>query len=272
METKSQLSLQVVELLHYCQDVDASTAFYTDRLGWGLIWQAPGNLAVLDAGGAYQVVLIAAKWVPGWGEGHPVPAPRLSLQSQNLAADLRILRERGLPEIELQGDPKDMLFANIPFVENKQFFAWQDGQAASATKSVEDYRARGGGSQLYSLGECVFFMDDIGAALGYLMEKFGFRVKEQHGEVFTALQIGDGPVVGLFDMPTLLKQPVFSPGTVRTRLFLECPDIQAEHARQAASGAKPGELHSEADGLGWFSTADPDGTAMTFWQFSPPVD
>ena len=55
----------------------------------------------------------------------------------------------------------------------------------------------------------------------------------------------------------------------RVRLFLECPDIQAERARQEAGGAGPGELQSNDDGLSWFSTADPDGNLLTFWQYAP---
>ena len=117
MADNPRLSLQVVEVLHYCADVDASLAYYTERLGWSVIWQAPGNLAVLDAGGAYQVVLVAAKWSHKWEKGQAVPPPLLSLQSQDLAADLEILAERGLPGIVVQGDPADMLFASIPFVD-----------------------------------------------------------------------------------------------------------------------------------------------------------
>jgi hypothetical protein len=54
------------------------------------------------------------------------------------------------------------------------------------------------------------------------------------------------------------------------RLFLECPDIGAEHQRQEEGGAAPGELRSSTDGLSWFSTADPDGNLLTFWQYTPP--
>lgn len=271
MAENPRLSLQVVEVIHYCADVDASLAFYSERLGWSVIWQAPGNLAVLDAGGAYQAVLVAARWSSKWEEGQAVPPPLLSLQSQDLAADLEILAARGLPGIVVQGDPEDMLFASIPFVEGLELFAWQDSEPGGASKVAEEYRKRGGTERRYKLGECIYFVDDIAPAMSLLMEKLGFTVKEQHGEVYTALHIGEGPVVGLFDLPALLRQPVFSPGPGRTRLFFECPDLDAEHARQEAAGALPGEVFREPDGLAWFSTGDPDGNPITFWRFSPPA-
>ena len=64
-----ELTLQVVEVLHYAADVDRSIEFYERRLGWPVIWRSPGNMAMLDAGGAYQLTLVAAKWAPDWAAG-----------------------------------------------------------------------------------------------------------------------------------------------------------------------------------------------------------
>lgn len=269
MDTEQNLSLQVIEVLHYAADVDQAIEFYRDQLGWPVIWQSPGNMAMLDAGGVYQLTLVAAKWTPGWQNGQSVPGPQLALESQDLKADLALLEERGLTGLEIGGDPASMLTSAITDPAGIELFVWQDTTDAPATKVVEQYKATRQGAPLYSLGECLFFVDEMAECERFYTRTLGFEITDRHGEVFTSMQRADGPVLGLYHWPHWWEQPVTGDPPARVRLFLECPDIAAEHARQLAGGAAPGELNANEDGLSWFSTADPDGNLLTFWQYAP---
>lgn len=254
-------------MLHYAADVDKSIEFYEQRLGWPVIWRAPGNMAMLDAGGVYQLTLVAAKWAPDWAEGAAVPGPQLALESKDLKADVALLESRGLSGLELGGDPASMLTSALTDPAGIELFVWQDTTDAPATRVVEEYNARRKPTPLYSLGECLFFVDDLASAERFYTETLGFAVHTRHGDVFTGLKRGDGPVLGLYYWTRWWEQPAPETPPAPVRLFLECPDIAAEHARQQSGGAEPGELQASNDGLRWFSNADPDGNVMTFWQF-----
>lgn len=268
MAQTSELTLQVAELIHYCADVDAAVRFYRDRLRWRLVHEAPGNLALFDVAGVYRLALLPARWAEDWQTADGLPAPLLSLESRDLHADRQLLAQRGMPELEVDGTAETMLRLTIPLTDGLRLFAWQDS-AGTGSGWEDSATAGGGGNARYALGECVYFVDAKEQAQTLLTDKLGFLVKFTHGSVYTALAIGDGPVVGLFDLPLLQRAPVFSPGPVRTRLFLECHDLQAEHRLQLEYGAAPGEVVLATDGLRWFSTADPDHNLMTFWQYKP---
>jgi len=270
MVARHELSLQIVEVLHYSLDVDKSVGFYEGKLGWPVIWQSPGNLAIIDAGGAYQVTVVAAQWIPGWKDGDPIPAPKLAMESQDLASDKAVLTERKLHGLVISGDPASMLTMEIADPEGFQIFVWQDSAGAGATKMVEDYKAESQPPARYTLGECLFFVVDMPGAEKFYTDKLGFSVRSRHGEAFTGLSRKDGPVLGLYDSTKWWDSDSAVPaGTVR--LFLECPDISAEHVRLNAAGAAPGTLCDSGDGLRWFSVADPDGNTMTLWQYESPV-
>jgi|GEM_PF-2295922 len=271
MDTARELTLQVIEVLHYAAGVDEAIEFYRDKLGWPVIWQSPGNMAMLDAGGVYQLTLVAAKWTPGWERGQPVPGPQLALESRDLKADAALLRARGLADVEVGGDPASMLTSAISDPAGIELFVWQDTTDAPATKVVEEYKAGRQGAPLYSLGECLFFIDDMAAGERFYTGTLGFEITDRHGEVFSQMRRAGGPVLGIYHWPRWWEQPVSGDPPARVRLFLECPDIAAEHARQLAGGAAPGELHDNQGGLSWFSTADPDGNLLTFWQYAPPA-
>jgi catechol 2,3-dioxygenase-like lactoylglutathione lyase family enzyme len=266
----AELTLQVVEVLHYAADVDKAIEFYEEKLGWPVIWRSPGNMAMLDAGGVYQLTIVAAKWAPDWAEGGPVPRPQLALESKDLRADIALLESRGLTGLSIGGDPASMLTSAIMDPAGIELFVWQDTTDAPATKVVEEYNAQRKPAPLYSLGECLFFVEDMAAAERFYTETLGFQVHNRHGEVFAGLRRGAGPILGLYHWPRWWEQPVPDAPPAPVRLFLECPDIAAEHQRQNEGGAAPDELRSSNDGLSWFSTADPDGNLMTFWQYTPP--
>lgn len=264
------LTLQIVEVLHFAADVDKTIQFYEEQLGWPVIWRSPGNMAMLDAGGVYQLTVVAAKWLPDWAEGAPVPGPQLALESKDLKADVALLASRGLSGLAIGGDPASMLTSALTDPAGIELFVWQDTTDAPATKVVEEYNAQHKPEPIYSLGECLFFVDDMAAAERFYTETLGFQVHNRHGEVFTGLRRGDGPILGIYHWPRWWEQPVPEAPPAPVRLFLECPNIDEERARQQSGGANPGEMKSSPGGLKWFSTSDPDGNLLTFWQFRPP--
>ena len=268
MATNHSHTLAVVEILHYSSDVDAAAEFYQGKLGWPLIWQFKGSLAGFDAGGAYLLTLVAAKFVDGWKEGSVVPVPRLSLQSKDLQADSTVLAARGLAALEISGEPATMLSADLLTIEGIELFIWQEGEGSPATKVVEEYRAKRQPEAIYSLGECVFFVNDKPKAEAFFTAKLGFEVTGNHGDVFCAMQLNGGPILGLYDWPEWWEKPDKDAAPAATRLFLEAPELAKEHSRQVEAGVNPGGLKQNGSGLQWFSIADPDGNTITLWQYS----
>jgi len=269
MTDSPDLTLQVAEIIHYSADIPAAIEYYHGQLGWPLVIQMGDNLAVLDAGGAYQLTVVTAAWTPDWEPGKPVPGPQLSLESTDLAADCALLEQRGLAGLEIGGDPVNMPALDIPGPENLALFTWQDLQAKPGPSAIEKHRAQQKPEDvLYTLGECLLFVEDLPAAESFFIDKLGFSVKERHEDLFTALRRGEGPVVGVYHRPRWWEAPDELP-VMPVRLFLECPDLKAEHARQVAAGANPGAIKEKGAGLSWFSSTDPDGNTITFWQFKP---
>lgn len=265
------LTLQIVEMIHYGLDVESSVAFYRDRLGWPVVWHSPGNVAILDAGGAYILVVCAAKWSKGWAEGAPLPKPQASFESKNLEEDLKLLSSLGVDGVgNIEGDPESMMAAELKDPEGIEHFLWQDMHGLhEATKTAGAYYEKQSAEPLYKLGECVLFVNDIAAEERFYAEKLGFEVVSRHGGVFAGMRKNGGPVLGLYRWTGWWEKPVPDAPEAAVRLFLECPDILAEHARQAELGASPGKLREDEDGLKWFTSADPDGNEMSFWQFAP---
>ncbi len=263
------LNLKVIEMLHYVTDVDKSLEFYNCKLGWPIIWQSPGNMAMIDAGGVYQLTIVSTKLVTGWEAGMPVPPPKLAFESRSLNTDAVILRERGLADLEVSGDPTDMLFTNFIDPEGINIMIWQDTGDAPAAQVVDQYKAARAVEPIYKLGECILFVNDLNASRDFYTSTFGFEVHEQHGDKFYGMRLNDGPVVGLYNWSGWWDKPVGEITGNRVRLFFECPDIASEHSRHEESGIIPGEHKTSDDGLNWFSIDDPDGNTMTFWQFKP---
>lgn len=267
MDTSRSLTLEVIEVLHYCSDVDTAVEFYHSKLGWPVIWQFKGSMAGIDAGGAYLLTLVAAKLTEGWREGAPVPTPKLALQSKDLKADSAALQKRGLAPLDITGDPATMLSADLATIEGIELFVWQDTAGSPATKVVGEYKATLQPKAIYPLGECVFFVNDKLAAEEYFTTKLGFEVTERHGDAYCAMKLNGGPILGLYHWPDWWDRPGKDTPKAAARLFLESPDIAAEHSRQVSAGINPDGLKSNDGGLHWFKAADPDGTEMTFWQF-----
>ncbi|HEX9744564.1 MAG TPA: VOC family protein [bacterium] len=267
MADQKDLKMNIIEILHYTNDVEKSLEFYHGKLGWPIVWQSPGNMATIDAGGVYQLTIVATKWVDGWETGMPVPPPKLAFQSLDLNSDAEVLRERGLSDATVAGVPEEMLYTDLSGPEGIKIMIWQDATGNPATQVVEEYNAGRKPDPIYKRGECVFFVNDILSNKEFYTSKFGFGITEQHGDVFYGMAINDGPFFGIYDWTKWWDKPETDTPDARTRLFIECTDIEEEYSRIKDSGAAPGEFKKADDGLNWFSLDDPDGNTMTFWQF-----
>ena len=263
----NELNLEVIEVLHHVTDVDRAIEFYNGKLGWPIIWQSPGNMAMMDAGGVYQLTLVGTKSVQDWEEGTPVPPPKLAFESKNLESDVVILTGRGLVGIELSGDPKEMLYTNFSDTEGIPMMIWQDSEDGPVAQVLKEYEAKGIPDPIYKQGECIFFVNDLEASKDFYISKFGFEIHEQHGKSFYGLRLNGGPIVGLYKWTDWWDKPTDEITEAKVRLFFECEDCASEHGSQTEAGLNPGQQKSTKDGVLWFNLDDPDGNRMTFWQF-----
>ncbi len=267
--------IQVAEILHYFSDFEAVRRFYVDQLAWPVFYSAAGELMIIDVRGHYQLGLINARWTPGWEKDQPVPAPQLSIESQNLRQAQSALAGAGCAVSEIGGDPASMLTMELADPWGNRVFIWQDASGSGQASGVVHAPLDAGqqlagvrrGDSPYGFGETLYHVPELAAAQAWYCEHLGFTPSTRHGESYCALQINGGRTLGLMRLADCFDEADQAVAELPPRLTLMAFDIAAEHARQHEAGIPVSELKSSGDGLRWFHCTDPAGVKIMFWRY-----
>lgn len=266
--------IEVAEVLHYFSDFEQTKEFYTDKLGWPVFFEAPGELLILDVRGHYQLGLVNARWTPGWENGEPVPVPQISFQCADLRRAHAALADAGCETSDVGGDPETMLTMELTDPWGNTLYFWQDASSAGSATGVEHepFSAKlqlegvPRASSPYGFGETLYYVDDLERAVDWYTRYLGLEASTRHGEAYTALQLDEGRTLGLMNLADWFDTPAEGI-KLPPRLSLMVFDIAAEHARLAEAGIDVGVLKESGEGLKWFSFQDPDGVWMTCWRY-----
>ena len=125
------MAWKVTETMVQVKDLDAAIAFYTERLGFTLIEQQEWGFAMLTPDGTAKIgLLTVTAGNPGWKEGDKLPAPRVSLQTDDIEAEVARLREAGVDVDEVKGDAGTLRAVGFRDLDRNKYFLWDDGSGA----------------------------------------------------------------------------------------------------------------------------------------------
>lgn len=122
------MAWRMTETLTFVSDLSAAVANYVEGFGFRVVEIEDWGFALLELPGGGRLGLLAATtWDPGWKPGSPLPQPRLSLQTDDIDAEVARLSAAGVWVSPIRGEPGTVRVATLRDRDGNRLFLWDDG-------------------------------------------------------------------------------------------------------------------------------------------------
>lgn len=118
------------ETMYYVRDLDAAVKFYSESLGLKLIRHYDWGFALLEADGhGRHIGLMSADLYASEFPGEDgLPAPRLVFQVQDLDAQVKEFKMKGIRTTDVMGEKGETRALHFFDPDGNAFFVWEEGQ------------------------------------------------------------------------------------------------------------------------------------------------
>ena len=124
------MSWKVAETIYFARDLGAAVTHYTESLGFELVGHWDFGFALVKSPDGHGIGLMALEaWRGDDAESGQLPSPRLSLQTDDIDAEVKRLAEAGV-DIEDVRDGRDMRWTTFRDAEGNPFLLWDDGSGS----------------------------------------------------------------------------------------------------------------------------------------------